>query len=317
MRTIAALLLVVSDAAAPPPDPSEVRFKIDVAETVLGRDWTETVLRFPSPAKSPWAANDVVWAHLLVPASAVGRRLPAVLILPVMAAPNVWIETRFADRFVQDGLAVMWLEMPTQFHRRPDPSEPSGQVFLARTPKQLAANFRQSVLDARRALGVLAGRPEVDPDRIALFGISLGAIVGATAYAADPRPRFGVFLLGGADFPSLLVDSSLTGPFAQKMGLKPDALRTAWAGLDLLEHPERNAGKRVLLVNAAWDTVIPKPNALKLKAAFPDARQVWLPGGHYSAILHLIWLPRWISGVIRGALNADSGKKTIKADRTP
>ena len=123
------------------------------------------MLRFPSPAKSPWPANDVVWAHLIVPRSAAGRKAPAVLVLPVMAAPNVWIETRFVDRFARDGFVVLWLEMPTQFHRRPDPSEPSGQVFLARTTRQLAANFRQSVLDARRALGVLAARPEVDADR--------------------------------------------------------------------------------------------------------------------------------------------------------
>jgi hypothetical protein len=311
MVRLAALLLAVS-AAAGPMDPPQGDFKIDVAEIVPGSEWTETVLRFPSPAKSPWPANDIVWAHLLVPKSAAGRRAPAVLILPVMAAPNVWIETRFANRFVRDGFVVMWLEMPTQFHRRPDPSEPSGQVFLARTPKRLAANFRQSVLDARRAIGVLAERPETDPDRIALFGISLGAIVGSVVYSLDARPRFGVFLLGGADFPSLLVRSSLTGPFARKMGLKAEELRTAWEGLDPLEHPERNKGKSALLVNARWDTVIPMANALKLKKAFPDARQMWVPGGHYSAILHLIWLPRWVSGVIQGALSAEMPRSTVK-----
>ncbi len=267
------------------------------------------MLRFPSAAKSPWPANDVVWAHLIVPKSAAGRKAPAVLVLPVMAAPNVWIETRFVERFARDGFVVMWLEMPTQFHRRPDPSEPSGQVFLARTPKQLAANFRQSVLDARRALGVLTVRPEVDGDRIALFGISLGAIVGSVTYSLDARPRFAVFMLGGAEFPTLLINSSLTGPFARKMGLTAGDLRTAWLGLDPLEHPERNAGKPALLVNALWDTVIPRANAGKLLQAFPAARQVWVPGGHYTAIIHLLWLPRWISGVLKDALGRPSRRR--------
>jgi dienelactone hydrolase len=238
-----------------------------------------------------------------------------------MAAPNVWIETRFAERFARDGLVVMWLEMPTQFHRRPDPSEPSGQVFLARTPKRLAANFRQSVLDARRALDVLAARPETDPERLALFGISLGAIVGSVTYMADPRPRFAAFLLGGADFASLVVDGSLTGPFARKMGLSRGELQAAWSGLDPSERPERNAGKPALLVNAAWDTVIPRANARRLREAFPDSRQIWLPGGHYTAILHLIWLPRWISARLREALSgprpASGSKKTIKAGALP
>ncbi|MBI3565102.1 MAG: alpha/beta hydrolase, partial [Elusimicrobia bacterium] len=253
--------------------------------------------------KSPWPANDTVWAHLLVPRSAAGRRAPAVLILPVMAAPNVWIETRFARHFARDGLAVMWVEMPTQFHRRPDPSEPSGQVFLARTPARLAANFRQSVLDARRALGVLASRPEVDADRIGVFGISLGAIVGSVLYSLDARPRFGVFLLGGSDFPSLAVDSSLTGPFVRKMGMKAGDLRGAWAGL---EPDAPKAGKPALLVNARWDTVIPAANARRLAEAFPEARQVWVPGGHYTAILHMVWMPAWVSARLREALGEPS-----------
>jgi hypothetical protein len=320
----AAALLLAAAAAAGPLDLPKGDFKVEVAQTIAGPEWTETVLRFPSPAKSPWPANDVVWAHLIVPKSAAGRKAPAVLVLPVMAAPNVWIETRFVNRFARDGFVVMWLEMPTQFHRRPDPSEPSGQVFLARTTRQLAANFRQSVLDARRALGVLSARPEADGERVALFGISLGAIVSSVVYAVDPRPRFAVFMLGGADFPTLLVNSSLTGPFARKMGLKPADLKTAWLGLDPLEHPERNAGKPALLVNAGWDTVIPRANAGKLLEAFPAARQVWVPGGHYTAIVHLLWLPGWISGVLKSALAQTaprlehiSGKKTIKEGHKP
>lgn len=297
----ALLLLAAAAAAAAPLDSPRGGFKVESVE-VSTRPWgTETLLRFPSPVKSPWPANDMVWAHLLVPRSAEGRKVPAVLVLPVMAAPNVWIETRFTERFVRDGLVVMWVEMPTQFHRRPHPSMPSGQVFLGRTPKRLAANFRQSVLDARRALDVLAGRPETDPARITLFGISLGALVGSAVYSVDPRPRHAVFLMGGADFPTLARNGSLSGPFARKMGIRIEELKAAWAGLDPLEYKARNAGKPALLINVRSDTVVPRANALLLAAAFPAARQVWLPLGHYSAILHLVWLPRWVSKEISRA----------------
>lgn len=304
MRGAILVLLAAGAAAAGPLDLPKGDFKVEVVETIPAKDWTETVLRFPSPVKSPWPRNDVVWAHLMVPHSPASPKAPAVLVLPVMAAPNVWIETRFANRFARDGFVVMWLEMPTQFHRRPDPSEPSGQVFLARTPRQLAANFRQSVLDARRAIGVLAARPEVAPDRIALFGISLGAIVSSVVYTVDSRPRFAALLLGGAGFPSLLINSSLSGPFARKMGIGLKDLRAAWEGLDPSAHPERNAGKPALLVNAGWDTVIPRANAARLRAAFPAARQIWVPGGHYSSIVHVFWLPGWVSGVLKKALAA-------------
>ncbi|MEK7384446.1 MAG: hypothetical protein AAB262_14315 [Elusimicrobiota bacterium] len=308
----ALLLLIASAAAAGPLDPPRGGFKVESVE-VSTRSWgTQTLLRFPSPVKSPWPANDTVWAHLMVPHSAAGRRVPAVLVLPVMAAPNVWIETRFTQRFVHDGLVVMWVEMPTQFHRRPHPSMPSGQVFLGRTPRRLAANLRQSVLDARRALGVLAARPETDPERITLFGISLGALVGSVVYSVDPRPCFAVFLLGGADFPSLVRNGSLSGPFVRAMGIQIPELKAALVGLDPLEHRERNAGKPTLLINARSDTVIPRANALFLASAFPAARQIWLPLGHYSAIAHLVWLPRWVSKEIVRQVKSSSGLEFSK-----
>lgn len=294
-------LLAASAGAAPLAAPRE-DFKVEVAETIVLSDRTEHLLKFPSVGKSPWPANDTVWAHLSVPKSAQGKSVPAVLVLPVMAAPNIWIEKQFIDRFVRDGLVTMWIEMPTQFRRRPHPSEPSGQVFLARTTKGLARNFRQSVSDARRAFGVLAARPEVDGRRVALFGISLGAIVGSVTWSVDARPRAGVFLMGGANFPDLALNGSLSGPFARKMGLKPEELRAAWTGLDSLDYKSANVGKKALLVNASWDRVIPRANALSLKEAFPDSRQVWVPLGHYSAILHLVWLPRWVSNRIQEAL---------------
>jgi dienelactone hydrolase len=294
--------LLACPASAAPLETPGTDFSVSVVEMSTAPGRTDYLLKFPSADKSPWPANDTVWAHLTVPDSAKGKAGAAVLVLPVMAAPNIWIETKFVDRFVKDGLVTMWIEMPTQFHRRPHASMPSGQVFLARTTGQLARNFRQSVSDARRALGVLAARPEVDSKRVALFGISLGAIVGAVTWSVDTRPAAGVFVMGGADFPGIALNGSLSGPFAKKMGLKPEELRAAWVGLDPLDYRAANAGKKALLINVNSDTVIPRANALRLKEAFPDSRQVWLPLGHYTAILHLIWLPRWVSRRLQEAL---------------
>lgn len=306
-------LAAALSASAGPLDPPPGRYEVKVVTVTRRGGLVETVLAFPSPVKSPWPANDTVYAHLVARPGA--KRAPAVLVLPVMAAPNVWIETRFVERFARDGLTVMWLEMPTQFRRRPHPSQPSGQAFLGRTTKSLARNYRQSVLDARRALDVLCARPEADADRVALFGISLGALVGSMVYSLDARPVYAIFLLGGADFPSLLMASAMTGPFARKLGVTVEDVRKAWPGLDPGERRALNAGKPVLLVNASWDAVIPKANALHLKDAFPDARQSWVPGGHYSAIVHMVWLPGWASKRLQEAFI--TGKNTIKRTRTP
>lgn len=299
MTPVFALLAAAALAAAPakkgPLDYPSERYEVGIGAAIRGDGFTETEIRFPSPVKSGFAANDMVWGHYLAPDLKPGPGVPAILVLPVMAAPNVWIETRFIRRFVKDGFAVLWLEMPYQFHRRPHPSQPSGQVFLARTSRRLGFNLRQSILDARRALDWLKGRPEVDGDRIGLFGISLGALVGASVYSVDPTPRFAAFMLGGADFGSLLSGSSMTGPFVRKLGISASELSLAWPGMDPLDYKESNGGKKAVLINASWDTVIPKANALKLKEAFPSSRQRWVPLGHYSSIIHLLWLPASVS----------------------
>ena len=200
-------------------------------------------MRFPSPIKSAFAANDTVWGHYLVPDEAPASGAPTILVLPVMAAPNVWIETRFIKRFLKDGFIVLWLEMPYQFHRRPHPSQPSGQVFLARTPsawRPISANPPWT----RGARWVAQGRPEVDAGRVGLFGISLGALVSASVYSVDSTPKFAAFMLGGADFSSLLAASSMTGPFVKKMGMSPELMAPAWAVPGSLEYKEKNRDKR-------------------------------------------------------------------------
>ena len=94
----------------------------------------------------------------------------------------------------------------------------------------------------------------------------------------------------------------MTGSFVRKAGLKSELLREAWRGLDPLEYREGNAAKKALLVNVRSDTVVPKENALKLAEAFPQSRQVWLPFGHYSAIVHILWMPALVSKAFLAAL---------------
>lgn len=256
-------------------------------------------VRFPSPVRSGFGANDTVWGRFYVPGGAdrpESKALPpCVLLLPVMAAPNLWIETCFAGELVRRGFSVFIIELPYQFHRRPNALIPSGQVFLARTPERLAFNFRQAVLDSRRAISWLERSGRVDPKRISVLGISLGALVGSVVLSLDGRLKGGVFVLGGADFPSLLTRSSMTGATLSRLGLSSRELSRAFRGLDPIEFADRNRDKRVLLLNVRSDTVIPLENARALRRAFPSARQVWLPLGHYSAMLHLLWIPSYVA----------------------
>ncbi len=279
-----------------PLDYPPASFRASVKEVDRRSLDTEYLVKFPTALKSPFAANNIVWGHLFVPNGPPGKRYACILVLPVMAAPNVWIESQFMKRFRKDGFAVMWLEMPYQFHRVPARLIPSGQVFLARSARQLAFNFRESALDARRALAWLKNTPAVDAGRIGLFGVSLGALVGSAVYSVDTTPKYAVFLLGGADFPDLVEKSAMTRAFMRRSGISASDLARRWSGLDPLDYRSRNRGKPAFLMNAWFDAIIPRANARELKKAFPNSVQDWVPFGHYSAILNLFWLPRYVSG---------------------
>jgi len=114
---------------------------------------------------------------------------------------------------------------------------------------------RQSVVDLGRAFDALAAFPELDAQRVAYAGFSLGAILGALFCPTDPRPRAAALALGGAGI----------GP--------PDFDPAARIGAF--------APRPLLFVNATRDERIPRAAAEALHAAAGNPKQIaWFDCGH-------------------------------------
>jgi cephalosporin-C deacetylase-like acetyl esterase len=62
------------------------------------------------------------------------------------------------------------------------------------------AMYIRQVIELRRALDLLASRPEVDATRLALVGHDYGAMHGIIAAAFDSRVRTGVFIAAAPSF---------------------------------------------------------------------------------------------------------------------
>ena len=234
------------------------------------------------------------------PRTAGEGKIPAVLVLPVTAAPNAWIEERFCIRLARDGFAAALLELPYQFHRAPRGTR-SGAVFLARRPEQLARNFLQGVLDAGLACRWLKSQPEIGGP-VGVLGISLGAFVGEVALGMESCFEAGAYLLGGGRVAELMFESALTREAAFSSGYRPEDLEKIWRDLEPLSYREVLQKKHVLLVNALWDRVVPRRNAEALHRGLPQAKKLWVPLGHYSSAAHLIWLPGYVSRYFREVL---------------
>jgi len=150
------------------------------------------------------------------------------------------------------------------------------------------AEARRAILDTPAAvllaLDHLVEEDYVDPSRIELVGVSLGAPFAVIAGALDPRIRRVWSIHGGGD-PAAMIDKGLE----EDIGFGP--ARWAVAGLAAqLAHtssiaPERWVGRIAprpfIMVNAEHDERIPKACVDALFNAAGEPRElIWDPGAH-------------------------------------
>src|SRR5882672_6828678 len=123
---------------------------------------------------------------------------PVILLLPVSGG-NYEVENHFARYIAKHGVAVVVAHRPTN-------AEPELAELGA-----INTWLEQSVSRGKRVLDWIESRPELDPGRVGVFGISMGAIQGVLLTAADPRIRAEVFGLVGGDLPYILCQSAEPG----------------------------------------------------------------------------------------------------------
>lgn len=251
-------------------------------------------LSYPSPVVTPVKQNNTIPADYYLPdgAGPDGAKRPAVVCLHILEG-NFELVHVTCGALASRGIPAVMFKLPYYGER----SLPGGRRALAADPRRFVEALRQAVQDVRRTIDVLASRPEVDPERIGLTGISLGGILAATAAGEDPRVWRTALILAGGDLFEIIhharearaISTLLAGlPPAQRAELertlqRVDPLRAA-PGLR-----GRAEQGRVLMINAGQDEVIPRQCTEKLASALGMAeRVVWLEGlGHYTAMVAL------------------------------
>jgi dienelactone hydrolase len=127
-----------------------------------------------------------VHAWWLVPAEREGR-MPTVVLLHSLGIRRPELEMGLARELVRNGIAVFLMTLPYHMRRTP-PGYGSGDLILMAGDIALLREAGiQATWDVRRAVDWLQRQPEADPNRIALVGVSLGAILGATRIGSPSR----------------------------------------------------------------------------------------------------------------------------------
>jgi dienelactone hydrolase len=126
----------------------------------------------------------------------------------------------------------------------------------------------QSVAAARRALDLLAARPDVDPARMAVWGLADGAVAAGLLMDSDPRPRAVILQSGAYDMLKLWPEAPL--------GTKLSILRQVWPSKRVLrersviENLPAHLDCSVLILHGVRDRPRPIEQAEQLAEALAD-----------------------------------------------
>jgi dienelactone hydrolase len=183
----------------------------------------------------------------------------------------------------------LFVIMPYYGPRR-DPTVPTRMIST--DPEETVRGMTQAVKDIRYAAAWLGAQDEVDPQQLGITGISLGGIMAALSGAAEPRFHKICPVLAGGGIAAMVWDSPQPHLIEARKkwlaaGKTRESLVTLMQTVDPATYGDRIRDRKVLMLNAAHDEVIPYAATIALWRAFGKPPITWYGTGHYTAIWHI------------------------------
>jgi dienelactone hydrolase len=242
-------------------------------------------IQFPSAVISPHEVNNTVHAELFMPAGP--GPFPAVVVLDILAGDQR-VSRLVALYLAQHRVAALTLHMAYYGPRRPPGSKL--RLLSPNVPHTIEA-VRQSVLDVRRATALLGSLPQVQSERLGIVGVSLGSFLAALTAASEPRLTTVALALGGGG----LVDAYYDDPRAltarrayELLGGSKEAFKKIIAPVDPLTYAPQLRTRKLLLIAAERDDVVPPVCARTLWEATNQPKLVWVNATHVGAAVYLL-----------------------------
>lgn len=224
------------------------------------------------------------------------ERAAFTLILPALDVPPSFV---LALPILAGGQDLMWhvaLDLAERGYAVAWPRRVASALREDQRGPELEELFRRSVVHARMVLAWARQQPQLRPDSAALVGISLGSMIGGAVMATEPSLRAGALCLAGGDLADMLMVSS--EPRAERWRrarFERDGIARSELQHELQEclrsDPARLAPwvdpAAVLMVSASYDSVVPRRHQDVLWQALGQPRRMWVPLGHYTAVLGL------------------------------
>ncbi|MBK7998842.1 MAG: alpha/beta hydrolase [Verrucomicrobia bacterium] len=213
------------------------------------------------------------------------EKSPVVMVLP-MSGGGYGVERHFASYFAGRGYSAAIV------HRDKIPKD---QQMI----ENLDPMIHRMILDHKRVIDWIETQSGLDGSRVGVFGISMGGIKGAMLAPLENRIRGAILGLAGGDIPHILAHSTEPGlvkkrqEFLKERNLSPDQAEAELRKIikrDPLVYAPYVDPKKVMLIIARSDDVVPTAKGLELKERMGNPETIMLPGGHYTAVLSIPYI---------------------------
>jgi dienelactone hydrolase len=273
-------------------DQTPERFRLKSMEFVVESEaWldlahsgiTVTKIRFPSPVNSPYPVNNIVHGEYYCPKNLTSAR-PAVIVLDILDGSQK--VSRFeALSLAQRNIPALIVYMAYYGPRRPEKEKVR---MLMPDIEHSTAAVTQTVLDVRRAVAWLSVQPNVNAEKLGIVGTSLGSFLAGLTTAAEPRLKSACLLLSGGGLVEAFYDHPQAKYVSNSMkllGISKEKLAPLINPLDPLTYAKELAKRRLLLIAASRDDVVPPSAAERLWKATGEQKIVWVDSTHVGAVL--------------------------------
>ena len=218
------------------------------------------------PVRVPYAGSTLA-AYLRIPPGEPG---PVVIMIPGLDSVKEELQAT-AEYMLRRGLAVIAIDGPGQGEAEYEfPIEPAYERVVT-----AVADF-------------LKGRDDLDPDRLGVFGVSLGGYYAARSAAYEPRVRAAVDLAGpyrwDQDWDALPSQTRTT--FQARSGAASPAQARERAAALTLEDAAARITCPLLVVHGGRDRLIPAYHAERLVREAPGAELMLYPDGSHGVTNH-------------------------------
>jgi len=217
----------------------------------------------------------------------VSGKVPGVVVLHILGG-DFPLARVFANSIAQRGVAALFLKMPYYGPRRP---ANSSRRMISQDPRETVERMTQAILDIRQGAAWLTSREEINGDQLGVFGISLGGITGALALTAEPRLKNGCLILAGGGMGEIAWESTELNGVREvwlSKGRSKEEFFQVLQPIDPVTYAAGVRDRRILMLNAKEDEVVPKQCTETLWRAFGEPPIVWYDGGHYSVARHIL-----------------------------